>query len=34
MPRSRYRYAFAPVVTLYDDEVWKATGFRAARSRA
>jgi AraC-like DNA-binding protein len=33
LPRSRWHYAFAPVVTLYDDAVWHASGFQDARAR-
>ena len=33
LPRSSFRYAFAPVVTLFDDGVWKATGFQRAAAR-
>jgi AraC-like DNA-binding protein len=33
MRASRWRYGFAPVLTLYDDEVWHKTGFQRARAR-
>jgi AraC family transcriptional regulator len=33
MPSSPWRYAFAPVVTLYDDAVWLESGFQRARAR-
>jgi hypothetical protein len=33
MPRSRWRFAFATVVTLYDDAVWHATGFERCAAR-
>jgi len=33
MGRSPWRYAFAPVVTLYDDAIWRETAFERASAR-
>jgi DNA gyrase inhibitor GyrI len=33
MRTSVYQYAFAPVVTLYDDAVWYESGFQRSRAR-
>ena len=33
LPTSRWRYAFAPVITLYDDAAWHASSFQRTRAR-